>query len=257
MKLRFKGLAIFLAALLIITALPSSLMAVFAEGEGESSSDTTTTTSAEETSGDETTGGSSVVAKIGDTEYTSLQAAFDAASGETTVTLQANITDVTTSISTTSESTVILDLNGYTISGSLSGGIITNNGTLTVQDSSDGAKGQIYNANSSGDSNEKNYSAIYNNSGSTLNIAGGTIGSSTTRANGIYNLGTVDVTGGKITAYSELRETLYSAAAAIFSYSTSSTTVSINISDEATLSAYGYATTVFAYGRYTKMTVSV
>ena len=73
---------------------------------------------------------STKAAKIGDTEYDTLQAAINAASdgGNTVVLLK----DLTESITIDSGKTITLDLNGNKLSNTAGQHTITNNGTLTI-----------------------------------------------------------------------------------------------------------------------------
>nr|DAQ15864.1 MAG TPA: hyaluronidase [Bacteriophage sp.] len=68
------------------------------------------------------------VAKVGETEYATLQEAVNAADGKTVQLLQ----DVTASITIESGKTVTLDLNGKTLTNEDGKHTITNNGTLTI-----------------------------------------------------------------------------------------------------------------------------
>ena len=68
------------------------------------------------------------VAKVGETEYATLQEAVNAADGKTVQLLQ----DVTASITIESGKTVTLDLNGKTLTNEDGQHTITNNGTLTI-----------------------------------------------------------------------------------------------------------------------------
>ena len=70
------------------------------------------------------------VAKVGETEYATLQEAVNAADGKTVQLLQ----DVTASITIESGKTVTLDLNGKTLTNEDGQHTITNNGTLTNED---------------------------------------------------------------------------------------------------------------------------
>lgn len=74
---------------------------------------------------------STKAAKIGDTEYGTLQAAIDAASGsETTVVVLLN--DLTESITVAKEKSITLDLSGYTLTNEAGKHTITNYGDLTI-----------------------------------------------------------------------------------------------------------------------------
>ena len=126
--------------------------------------------------------------------------------GTAYIQLQADVTAATTA--TFTRGTTILDLNGGTLSGSSSSGVITlSGGTLTIEDSSEGGNGKVTPVGSN--------SAI-NVNGGTVNVNGGSISKSgyrtisnsgTVNVNGgeviggfcaIYNSGTVSVTGGKV-----------------------------------------------------------
>lgn len=73
-----------------------------------------------------------VVAKIGNDGYKTVAAAIEAANNGSTITLAANVTE---SITIPANKTITLDLAGYTITNTDSKDTITNNGTLTVEDS--------------------------------------------------------------------------------------------------------------------------
>ena len=74
---------------------------------------------------------STKAAKIGDTEYGTLQAAIDAASdGENTVVVLLN--DLTESITVAEEKSITLDLSGYTLTNEAGKHTITNYGDLTI-----------------------------------------------------------------------------------------------------------------------------
>ena len=88
------------------------------------------------------------VARINDTVYRSLKAAFDAvpAGTETTITLISDSTiDVAANpIVVPANKNIVLNLNGYSVIGQCASGtisaMITNRGTLTIKDSSDSSK---------------------------------------------------------------------------------------------------------------------
>ena len=81
------------------------------------------------------------VAKVGETEYATLQEAVNAADGKTVQLLQ----DVTASITIESGKTVTLDLNGKTLTNEDGQHTITNNGTLTIVDTSAAKSGTVDN----------------------------------------------------------------------------------------------------------------
>ena len=106
---------------------------------------------------------STKAAKIGGTEHDTLQAAINAASdGENTVVL---LKDLTESITIDSGKTITLDLNGHKLTNTDGQHTITNNGTLTIKDSSERKTGTVDNVTHA-------HAAIVNNGTATLN--GGT-----------------------------------------------------------------------------------
>ena len=82
------------------------------------------------------------VARVGSTGYGTLQEAINNASSGATVTLLA---DVTESVTIDAGETIVLDLNGHTLTNTKESHTITNNGTLTVQDTSAGGTGTVDN----------------------------------------------------------------------------------------------------------------
>ena len=87
---------------------------------------------------------STKAAKIGGAEYDTLQAAIDAASGsETTVVVLLN--DLTESITIDSGKNVTIDLNGHKLTNTDGRHTITNNGTLTIVDTSAAKSGTVDN----------------------------------------------------------------------------------------------------------------
>lgn len=137
------------------------------------------------------------VAKVGDTGYSTLQAAINAASDEGEVDLIANVTE---SITISADDNVTLDLNGYTLTNS-TGHTITNNGTLTINDSSSSHAGTVNNV-----THQK--AAVYNESGATAMLNAGTYERSleagdTNGNNGnsyytIYNQGNMEISNAVI-----------------------------------------------------------
>ena len=81
------------------------------------------------------------VAKVGETEYATLADAVAAADGKTVQLL----TNVTASITIENGKTVTLDLNGKTLTNEDGKHTITNNGTLTIVDSSAEKSGKVDN----------------------------------------------------------------------------------------------------------------
>ena len=82
------------------------------------------------------------VARVGSTGYDTLQDAINNASSGATVTLLA---DVTESVTIDAGETIVLDLNGHTLTNTEGSHTITNNGALTVQDTSAGGTGTVDN----------------------------------------------------------------------------------------------------------------
>ena len=92
--------------------------------------------------GNEDAGSSTAVAKIGDVEYPTLQAAVDAAKSGNTVQLVADTKENVT----ISKQAVVLDLNGYTLNGGTKAGkpaLTINNKRVTIKDTSEAKTGTI------------------------------------------------------------------------------------------------------------------
>ena len=83
-----------------------------------------------------------VVATVGGKNYSTIKDAIDAAGDGDTVTLLANVTE---SITIGEGETIVLDLNGHTLTNTEGSHTITNNGALTVQDTSAGGTGTVDN----------------------------------------------------------------------------------------------------------------
>lgn len=83
-----------------------------------------------------------VVATVGGKNYSTIKEAIDAAGDGDTVTLLANVTE---SITIGEGETIVLDLNGHTLTNTEGSHTITNNGALTVQDTSAGGTGTVDN----------------------------------------------------------------------------------------------------------------
>ena len=106
---------------------------------------------------------STKAAKIGDTEYDTLQAAIDAASGsETTVVVLLN--NLTESITIDSGKNVTIDLNGHKLTNTDGQHTITNNGTLTITATNGGTVDNVSHARA----------ALYNAPGAKATLNGGT-----------------------------------------------------------------------------------
>ena len=81
-------------------------------------------------------------AKIGETEYATLANAVAAAKKDDTITMLGNVTE---SIVIENGNTITLDLNGYTLTNTDGKHTIENNGTLTINDSSNDKTGTVDN----------------------------------------------------------------------------------------------------------------
>ena len=105
---------------------------------------------------------STKAAKIGDTEYDTLQAAINAASdGENTVVVLLN--DLTESITVAKEKSITLDLSGYTLTNEAGKHTITNYGDLTITATNGGTVDNVSHARA----------ALFNNEGATAVLNGG------------------------------------------------------------------------------------
>ena len=89
---------------------------------------------------DESTSGNA--AKIGGTEYATLTEAVDAAQNGETITM---LGDATESIEIAADKNITLDLNGKTLTNAADKHTIENNGTLTINDSSNDKTGTVDN----------------------------------------------------------------------------------------------------------------
>ena len=109
-----------------------------------------------------------------------------------TLSLDADLTDVTNPISIPAGADFTLDLKGHTISGT-AGSIleVQVSAKLTIIDSSSGKKGAITATGEGGD-------GVYNYG--TLEVSGGTITATGDNGYGVYNYGTLEVSGGIITS---------------------------------------------------------
>ena len=136
------------------------------------------------------------VAEIGDVQYTTLQAAFDAVVGETTITLLRDATFKNTSVLAEGKAAT-LDLNGKTLAHAdeTNKYALNNHGTLTIKDS----KGN-------GSINSRGIYNGYGNGGENVATAKLTIVNGTFNAKGtnggaaVFNYGIVDVNGGAFTS---------------------------------------------------------
>ena len=86
--------------------------------------------------------GENSVAKIGEAEYATLQDAVDAAQNGETITM---LGDATESIEIAADKNITLDLNGKTLTNAADKHTIENNGTLTINDSSNDKTGTVDN----------------------------------------------------------------------------------------------------------------
>ncbi len=125
---------------------------------------------------------STPVAEIDGVEYDTVTDAL-AAVEDNTETLITMVDDSKEDITISASQNIILDLNGYTLKGTGSSSVISNNGTLTIKDSSGDNSGTITNGKAT------NGGGIY--STGSLTVEGGTISGNTATTNG----GGVGVTG--------------------------------------------------------------
>ena len=128
------------------------------------------------------------VAEVDGTKYETLAEAFAAADGETVKLL----TDIvlTEGVTVAKGNTVTLDLAGHTVSAELaelpaSFALITNKGTLTVQDSATGGKLSVNYTGESWGYGKGLYTI--SNEGGTLNIAGGRVENLTSVSGSMYD----------------------------------------------------------------------
>lgn len=120
-------LSAFLAVMMVLTMAPVA----FAGNEAANTVDNSTSA-----------GTGSAVAKIGDEEYSTLQAAVDAAKSGNTVQLVADTKENVT----ISKQAIVLDLNGYTLNGGTQAGkpaLTINNKKVTIKDTSEAKTGTI------------------------------------------------------------------------------------------------------------------
>lgn len=116
------------------------------------------------------------VAKIGDTEYATLQAAFDAVPADgtpTTITMLADA-QVSSSITINANQSVVLDLNGKTITSTAV--LFNSDGNLTIKDS--GENGAI----------DVTANMIINSTGKEIKIEGGNLSVHSTTSAIIYGV---------------------------------------------------------------------
>ncbi len=146
------------------------------------------------------------VAKIGDVEYTSLQAAVDAATTGQTIILLADV-ELTETLIIPADKTIALDLNGKTVSMADASGataaLIKNNGNLTITDGTEGKAGKL-SFNSTTPSANNGYACNTISNYGTITIEAGTI-ENTTVGGACYALdnyagSTATINGGKLTA---------------------------------------------------------
>ncbi len=158
--------------------------------------------------------GESWVAETGETKYTTLQAAIDAATPDSVVKLLNSIT-LTEGVTVAADDKITLDLNGktvsmdYTTAVSANHEMILNKGDLTIQDSSEGGGKLSYTYSGATTGNATN--TITSEPGSKLTVKSGTIENLTFdsaliayaidgRTNGGAGDVTVSIEGGTITS---------------------------------------------------------
>ena len=145
-----------------------------------------------------------VVARVGDVYYVTLEAAIAAAAASE----EADIVVLLAPITVASGETLTIDLKGQTVSytSNVPGeDMITNNGTLTINDSVGG--GKFTYANTDTTAANVTVSTITNNPGGVLTVNGGTVENTSSDANawqdsGIYPFAIDNVTNGTLGAAS-------------------------------------------------------
>lgn len=188
------------------------------------------------------------VAKIGDKEFTSLQDAIDTAvNGDTIIMIADTEEDATVG----AEADITIDLAGFDIVGSLAG--ITNNGTLTINDSV--GTGNVYTT----DVSAQGRPAILNNGNITIN--GGWFGDSNNdmtdrnainRGNAVKNYGTAVINGGYFTNVSNQYIDVNAYAYAINTLAGGTTTVNnATVYGDINGLIYSEGTTIVKDGSYT------
>ena len=146
------------------------------------------------------------VAQVGDVEYTSLQAAVDAATTGQTIILLADV-ELTETLIIPADKTVVLNLNSKAVSMADASGataaLIKNNGNLTITDGTEGKAGKL-SFNSTTPSATNGYASNTISNYGTITIEAGTI-ENTTVGGACYALdnyagSTATINGGKLTA---------------------------------------------------------
>ena len=148
---------------------------------------------------DGTYGVVTVIAQVGSSKYTSLQAAITAAGKGKTVQL---LNDTTENVTIAATKQITLDLNGYTLDGGTgnTNATILNDGTLTITDTSAGKTGTIK-RDDQGVAGETSYYVIDNNGTMVIDQANvvnnsGAKGSSLIRNGGVDNVSSLTINGG-------------------------------------------------------------
>lgn len=156
------------------------------------------------------------VAKVGDVEYTTVQEAINNANGKTVTLLK----DVTESVTIAKDSTVTLDLAGYTLTNKEGSHTVTNKGTLTITgngtlDNVSHGKGALVNngtatlvngtltrskeAGTDPKTSGGNSWYVLDNNGGTFNMEGGKVLGTSGFSSAIRNLqATFNMKGGEI-----------------------------------------------------------
>ena len=133
-------------------------------------------------------GGTTGVAKIGDVEYPTLQAAVDAAKSGNTVQLVADTKENVT----ISKQAVVLDLNGYTLNGGTKAGkpaLTINNKRVTIKDTSEAKTGTIKREDTAENSGKSSHYVIDIQGSAWVTFEGGNVEN---------NSGIVGVTGASL-----------------------------------------------------------
>lgn len=156
-------------------------------------------------------------ALIGNTSYDTLQEAINAVPTNNTETTIRLLKDVSEVLTVEKNKNIIFDFQNYTVSNSGTNAVISNNGTITIQN------GTITSSTTQG--------AINNNSGAMLTMNGGNIIATGTKQAIYNNGGTVEITGNAyLSAKSTSRATVQNNSASSKLYITGGTIIATNFS---------------------------
>ena len=159
------------------------------------------------------------IAKIGETTYSSLQDAIDAAgTNPTNIELLRGIqyTNQDSYVNIAEGQDITLDLKGFSIISAIEDSVIKNNGKLKITDSSGKNRSKISGSYEN---------TIHNKLGATLEINNGTITRIIAKDNVIYNEGTLNITGGNISQPEGSENSIYNIGSVTISGGTIENTI--------------------------------